>query len=258
MKTKWVITLAALMAGMVPCAAVFGQAMYINPEGNVGVGINPPLTPLHVFRDDGSAQILVEESTATVGARTLMMLGNPGNTKFEIMNTDLGLSWAFTNSKSFEGSSSISEFRISRQGTGQIEFTVYDTGDAKLAGVLQENSDVNAKQAIVPVDPHEVLKRVSALPISQWQYKDTPGVNHIGPMAQDFYAAFGLGTSEKAIATLDTSGVALAAIQALSAENAELKARLEALEQQQAQMQAVMVRMLEQQAESRPIQTSLN
>ena len=50
----------------------------------------------------------------------------------------------------------------------------------------------------------------------------------------------------------------LAAIQALSAENAELKARLEALEQQQAQMQAVMVRMLEQQAESRPIQTSLN
>ena len=34
-----------------------------------------------------------------------------------------------------------------------------------------------------------------------------------GPMAQDFYAAFGLGNSDKSIGLLDASGVALAAIQ---------------------------------------------
>ena len=77
-------------------------------------------------------------------------------------------------------------------------------------------------------------------------------------MAQDFYAAFGLGSSDTGISTMDTSGVALAAIQALSAENAQLKVRLEALEQQQAQMQAVMVRMLEQQAEPRTVSATLN
>ena len=68
-------------------------------------------------------------------------------------------------------------------------------------------------------------------------------------MAQDFHAAFGLGTDDKHIATVDADGVALAAIQGLNektevrsqksevriqkleAENAELKQRLEKLEQ---------------------------
>ncbi len=49
-------------------------------------------------------------------------------------------------------------------------------------------------------------------------------------MAQDFYAAFGTGHTDKGIATLDSTGVALAAIQALSAENADLRARLDLLE----------------------------
>ena len=82
------------------------------------------------------------------------------------------------------------------------------------------------------------------------------GVRHLGPMAQDFKAAFGLGNDEKMIGYLDENGVALAAIQGLNekvegrrqkeqnqieelkAENAELKEkndslerRLEALEQ---------------------------
>ena len=68
-------------------------------------------------------------------------------------------------------------------------------------------------------------------------------------MAQDFYAAFGLGADDKHITTVDEGGVALAAIQGLNqkletgsqnsevriqkleAENADLKARLEKLEQ---------------------------
>ena len=36
-------------------------------------------------------------------------------------------------------------------------------------------------------------------------------------MAQDFYAAFGLGESDKGIDTVDADGVALAAIQGLNA-----------------------------------------
>ena len=35
-------------------------------------------------------------------------------------------------------------------------------------------------------------------------------------MAQDFYAAFGLGTDEKHITPLDANGIALAAIQGLN------------------------------------------
>jgi uncharacterized protein YjbI with pentapeptide repeats len=108
-------------------------------------------------------------------------------------------------------------------------------------------SDRNSKQDFSAVDPLEVLQKISAMPITQWQYKVEPdGVKHIGPMAQDFHAAFGLnGADDKHISTVDESGVALAAIQGLNrevkdlkeklnrsdAENAELKTRLEKLEQ---------------------------
>lgn len=106
-----------------------------------------------------------------------------------------------------------------------------------------DTSDRNAKDDFSAVDPLEVLAKVAALPMTEWQYKTTPGLTHLGPMAQDFHAAFGLnGSDDKHIATVDEGGVALAAIQgldakvndrvkALEAENADLKARLEKLEQ---------------------------
>jgi hypothetical protein len=54
------------------------------------------------------------------------------------------------------------------------------------------------------------------MPISQWSMKtDSAGHKHIGPMAQDFYAAFGLGDTDKYIAQGDAQGVALASIQGL-------------------------------------------
>jgi hypothetical protein len=66
------------------------------------------------------------------------------------------------------------------------------------------------------VDPDAILERIASMPISEWSYNDQePGVRHIGPMAQDFHGAFGTGSSDKCIPTVDENGVALAAIQAL-------------------------------------------
>lgn len=49
-----------------------------------------------------------------------------------------------------------------------------------------------------------------------WSYKaEDNGVRHMGPMAQDFRAAFNLGTDDKTISTVDTAGVTMAAIQGL-------------------------------------------
>jgi len=78
------------------------------------------------------------------------------------------------------------------------------------------SSDRNLKDNIVPIDSRSVLERVAHLPITQWKMKAEPaGRKHIGPMAQDFYVAFGLGDSDRYIALGDGQGVALAAIQAL-------------------------------------------
>lgn len=107
---------------------------------------------------------------------------------------------------------------------------------------LNQTSDRNAKENFTPVDSRAILDKVAALPISRWNFKQDREPQHVGPMAQDFHAAFGLGTDERHIATVDADGVALAAIQGLNdkveersrkleSENAELKRELAELKE---------------------------
>ena len=84
-------------------------------------------------------------------------------------------------------------------------------------------SDRNAKKNITPLDYQAVLEKLAKVPISQWNYKwekDTD-VPNIGPMAQDFKAAFYPGRDDKGISTLEFDGVELAAIQGLNQKLAE-------------------------------------
>jgi len=85
--------------------------------------------------------------------------------------------------------------------------------------------------------PRQVLEQVAALPVQRWAFKQDSSTRHIGPMAQDFHAAFPLNRSETSLNDADLHGVALAAIQGLNqkvqqkeTEITELKRRLEALE----------------------------
>ena len=104
-----------------------------------------------------------------------------------------------------------------------------NAGDGSWSSV----SDSTKKRNRRNVDTHKILEEVEALPIQQWSYKaQVPSIEHIGPMAQDFYALFRVGDSDTTISTLDPDGIALAAIQELAKENAELKARLARLETQ--------------------------
>jgi hypothetical protein len=102
------------------------------------------------------------------------------------------------------------------------------TVGARLApgsGTWASASDRNMKTNVARLDDADVLDKVSRLPISKWSYVTERGVRHVGPMAQDFYAAFGVGADDKHITSIDEDGVALAAIKALHAENASLRAR---------------------------------
>lgn len=104
--------------------------------------------------------------------------------------------------------------------TGSVTATAFNT-----------SSDRTLKTDIAPVDTRDVLARVLALPIAQWRYTNDADKRHLGPMAQDFHAAFGLnGEDDTHIATVDADGVALAAIQGLHAELSALRERVEALE----------------------------
>jgi hypothetical protein len=84
------------------------------------------------------------------------------------------------------------------------------------AGVWTNGSSRSFKTDFESVDKRSILERVAAMPLDSWRYKsEPPTMRHIGPVAEDFYDAFGLGDSDKSIGTLDADGVALAAIQGL-------------------------------------------
>jgi hypothetical protein len=102
-------------------------------------------------------------------------------------------------------------------------------------------SSRDEKTDFTDLDPRTMLERVLDLPITQWRYRgEASGVRHVGPMAQDFHAAFGLGPDDQSIGVLDASGVALAAIQGLNAKleqalrhrDAEIARQREEIDQQ--------------------------
>ena len=104
------------------------------------------------------------------------------------------------------------------------------------------DSDRNIKHGFASVEPEEVLARVASLPISTWSYDDEPGVRHMGPMAQDFAAAFELGADDRHIHVIDMNGVSTAAIQALHTRTERLARENEELRQENQELRAAVAR----------------
>jgi trimeric autotransporter adhesin len=126
-------------------------------------------------------------------------------------------------------------------GAGGVVAMTLTSSGLTVNGVVVSSSDRNLKAGFTPVDAKAILEKVAALPIQRWHFTNDASTPHLGPVAQDFYAAFNAGADDKHIATVDADGVALAAIQGLNqkltdelkrrdAENTALKSRLTALE----------------------------
>jgi hypothetical protein len=97
---------------------------------------------------------------------------------------------------------------------GQITAGVQLTAGS---GTWSSYSDRNAKANFSAVDTRAVLEKLARIPLETWNYKaQADSIRHIGPMAQDFAAAFGVGDDDTHITTVDADGVALAAIQGLN------------------------------------------
>jgi hypothetical protein len=111
------------------------------------------------------------------------------------------------------------------RATGGIRFvTAVDGQGEPSAGVILPEgsgawsnlSDRHMKENIVRVDQKQILESALSLEITEWNYSSQdPAIRHIGPMASDFYAAFGLGEDEHHISSIDADGINLVAIQGL-------------------------------------------
>jgi hypothetical protein len=93
------------------------------------------------------------------------------------------------------------------------------------SGSWASASDRSIKEGVRPVSCEALLDKLATLPISKWSYRSEFGVRHLGPMAQDFYAAFHVGEDDRHISTVDEDGVTLAVAKALLAEEDALRIR---------------------------------
>lgn len=144
---------------------------------------------------------------------TAILRSNPinGNGNLQLISNDDVLIDLNNNNDNTTGQFSI------RDGDDENLFTVNEFGTVFMKGsvivgtTLVHSSDRNKKEKIRRIDPQITLHQLDKMPIYQWQYKGTDR-SHIGPMAQDFHEAFGLGDDNTTIAAIDADGVALAAI----------------------------------------------
>ena len=123
-------------------------------------------------------------------------------------------------------------------------------------------SDRNLKENFAPVDGQSLLARLNEIPIETWNYKaQDDSIRHMGPMAQDFRAVFGLGSDDKRISTVDADGVALAAIQELYPmilqKDEQLQKQQAQIQEQQAQFQMLQAQFQRQQTQMRELQAVL-
>lgn len=190
----------------------------VRAAGGVGININNPA---------GAA--------LSVGGNTRLNDNNiylrPGTD----VNHGLGY---YYGSKSFGGDTTIDGpvlfgFAGGRLGTEQFGAehiaVAWTATSVTVYGTFNNLSDRNAKENFRPISSEEMLNRVLQVPVTEWSYKTDPATRHIGPTAQDFHAAFGVGTDERHIAPIDEGGVALAAIQGL---NQKVEIRAQQSEQQ--------------------------
>ncbi len=106
------------------------------------------------------------------------------------------------------------------------------------SGSWSSLSDRNVKANFLSVDTASLLEKLAAMPIATWNYKSqAESIRHLGPTAQDFHEAFGLGEDDKHISTVDAQGVALAGIQALYQTVTGLKQSLAETQQSLAELQ---------------------
>jgi hypothetical protein len=243
---------AASLSGAVPSAA-----LTVVPAANL-TGAVPPATLTSVPAGNLTGSIADARLSANValltGSQTFSGAKTFGGeiaatSGVRINNTNLwfkgdanhGLGW-YGNGKPFAGASNTIDGPVlfgytggalgtSQFGTEHIA-VLWSATSVTVNGTFNNNSDRNSKERFAPVSPADILLRVAQLPVSEWSYQADAATRHIGPMAQDFYAAFSVGTDERHIAPIDEGGVALAAIQGLNdkievrSQKSEVRARM--------------------------------
>jgi hypothetical protein len=248
------------------------NSLFVDSSGRVGLGTSTPVLRLHVTYTDTPGIRLEQTNGGGFTAQTWDVAGNEAN--FFVRDLTGGSKLPFrirpgapTSSIDIAADGSVGvgsasptarldvvyssaldspapafQVRNTDSNIGssqQVRFAVDSSGNVLARGTISQLSTRTAKENFAPADGRLLLAKLEKMPISSWNYRGAPASErHLGPVAEDFHAAFGLGRSDRYIAPTDEAGIALATVKALQqelhardAELAHLREQMRALEQ---------------------------
>lgn len=258
-------TVPFLVMGSAPTNSIF-----VDSSGRLGLNTSTPVQQLHLNRNDTPAIRLEQNNAGGFTAQTWDIAGNEANffvrdatngslLPFRIRpgaptssidisaagNVGFGTQSPGAKIDVFKSSALASPVPVLRltntdasvDAAQQDRFVVDSSGNVLARGTISQLSSRTAKQDFRNTDGQVLLAKLDKMQIDTWRYKGAPATErHLGPVAEDFHAAFGLGKSNRYIAPTDMAGVALASVKALQEE---IKLRDQRIEQLQAQLQAL-------------------
>jgi hypothetical protein len=207
----------ATVGGGVLNTAGSNDATVAGGASNTASGSNATVAGGYLNTASGDTSTVAGGSTNTASGTLSFAAGNNANA-----TSDGCFVWSDFSSQNDPTNCGVANAFVAR-AMGGVYLITGGTYPAYTGAVLNAGStswttfsDRNGKDHILPVDPQDVLAKVAALPIATWNWKSQDAaIRHMGPMAQDFAAAFGLGETPRGINTVDSEGVALAAIKGL-------------------------------------------
>lgn len=206
------------------------DSLYVAASGKIGLHTNAPVRDVHLLTTDTPGFRFEQSSAGGFTAQTWDIAGNEAN--FFVRDVTGGSLLPFRIRPGAPSSSiDIAASGNVGIGTASPAAKLDVDGDMLVHGTIAQLSSRSAKEHFVPVDGAGVLARLAALPISTWNYIGADDADrHLGPVAEDFHAAFGLGASDHFVAPTDVAGVALASVKALQDEVRERDERIDRLE----------------------------
>ncbi len=251
------------------------NSLFMDSAGDIGLATDNPVVEFHIADGDSPTVRLEQNGSAGFGAQTWDLAGNESNFFIRDVSNGSQLSLrirpgADTDSILIDSDGQVSvggsppmldspatllinarnatdPVLIAESDTDAVLLTLQNNGDMLLAGTLAQLSRRDSKEHFTRIDHQAMLAALKGLDISTWNYKHQPdSERHLGPVAEEFHAAYGLGTNPQHIATSDMAAVALASSQALLFELEAKEQQIAELEDRLQRLEALMVKVLKQ------------